>query len=894
MNHHFFQKKAPGFSGELYLERSQLNKRLTEALESPVVTVVAGEGYGKTHSVHSFLQRADVVTTWLQLSERDNLGWRFWENFTGALGFHHRGIGTLLSDLGFPETIRQFDRFVTLVQQERIKERHYVMVLDDFHLIHGTPTEDSPLGAPVLRFLERNLSIPFLNSTMILISRKEPANFVSLLSKGNLSQITVDDLRFSKQEICDYFTLQNITLSPGELDQIYDDSEGWALAINLVAGEMKRKGAKRPRAERPKYARILMEKSSFKNMEDELLNAMSRELRKFLIKLSLIEHWSPELLEKLAVNSRIIGEMENFSSFIRYDAYLHSYRIHRLFLEFLKEKQGELTSEEVREVYLQAASWCLENSLRMDAAVDYERARDYRWLVNIINTFPRILPNAVAAFFMEILDRLLVQGAPAGGEDEDCSPSESCFPEENFAFLRYAVRPRLCLGLGRIEEAIGENRQSIAKFEALPSSPLSSRILAACYNCLGALGIIACRDTRDYSIVAPLFEQSNYYYLRHPEPLRGHITQGCIGSYILQTGYPAEPGELERSLREFSPAVVPASNSFNGYLYGSDTLGWAELMFFSADLNNAEKFARQAVFQGREKNQHEIENRSLFYLLRTNLYAGNFSAVEEALKQLDAQLENPEFLNRYILHDIETGWFYAQIGQTKKIASWLKNDFEESELNTMFHGFETLVKAKCSFAEKRYEAVLKTLSLPGGQFGLGKFILGRLEMTVLKAVSFHKLGETGRAFTTLEDAWDMAASNSLDMPFIELGEDMRALAGAALAEEALAEKKSPIPRPWLESIRSKASVYAKKLSMVVAQYLSRQKSQVLPALSFREMEVLNGLSQGLTREKIAASAGLSLNAVKNVITGLYAKLGALNRADAMRIAGSAGLIRRPD
>jgi DNA-binding CsgD family transcriptional regulator len=36
---------------------------------------------------------------------------------------------------------------------------------------------------------------------------------------------------------------------------------------------------------------------------------------------------------------------------------------------------------------------------------------------------------------------------------------------------------------------------------------------------------------------------------------------------------------------------------------------------------------------------------------------------------------------------------------------------------------------------------------------------------------------------------------------------------------------------------------------------------------------------------------LSINAVKNVIAGLYTKLGALNRADAIRIAGAAGLIQ---
>jgi LuxR family maltose regulon positive regulatory protein len=78
--------------------------------------------------------------------------------------------------------------------------------------------------------------------------------------------------------------------------------------------------------------------------------------------------------------------------------------------------------------------------------------------------------------------------------------------------------------------------------------------------------------------------------------------------------------------------------------------------------------------------------------------------------------------------------------------------------------------------------------------------------------------------------------------------------------------------------------------MVVEQYRAGQESQVLISLSFRETEVLKGLAQGLTREEIAGDIGLSLGSVKKVITGIYAKLGALNRADAIRIAGSAGLI----
>jgi LuxR family maltose regulon positive regulatory protein len=851
---------------ELYLERPRLMGSLERALACPVTSVVAGEGYGKTHSVYSFLRNYDAVTTWIQVSERDNRAQRFWENYTGAVSLYHRNVGNLLANLGFPETTRQFDRYMTLLQQELIAQIRYVLVLDDFHLIRDSP---------VLRFLDRYLAaVPLANRAIVLVSRKEPAiNSLSLLSKGRLSRITVEDLRFTEQETGDYFALQNIPLSPEELARVYRETEGWALALNLLAREARHREPRR-------LPRTLRGIGSFRALEEEIFGGLRGELRKFLIKLSLIEHWPLELLKDLTPDPGIIEEMETFSSFIRYDIYLHGYRIHHLFLEFLREKQGELRREEAREVYLKAAQWCIENNLRMDAALEYERAREFQGLTATVDSFPRVLPNAMAAFFMEIVDRILALDAaelPAEGEPG----------YEDFAYLRYVIRPRLLLGLGRIDESIKEAYRSIEKFENLASSPLSSKILAFCYNMLGTLGIITSRVTRNHK-VSPLFEQSYRYYLRHPIPLKGPITRCCVGSYVNQTGYPAEPGELDRALRDFSPAVVPASNSFNGYLYGMDSLGWAEYNLFSADLNNAEKFARQAVFKAREKNQAEIENRALFFLLRTSLNTGTFAGVEEALKQLNAQLENPEFLNRYILHDIVTGWFYAQIGQTGKIASWLKNDFEESELNTMFHGFETLVKAKCSFAEKRYEGVLTTLSLPGGRHGLGEFILGRLEMTALQGVTLFKLGEKEKALAALEDAWDMAAPNNLDMPFIELGEDMRALTGAALA----AEKAGPIPRPWLESIRSRASIYAKKLQVVVEQYEARRQSHAAPVmtLSFREMEVLKGLSQGLTREEIAGEAALSINTVKNVISSIYAKLGAKNRADAIRIATGAGLI----
>jgi LuxR family maltose regulon positive regulatory protein len=52
-------------------------------------------------------------------------------------------------------------------------------------------------------------------------------------------------------------------------------------------------------------------------------------------------------------------------------------------------------------------------------------------------------------------------------------------------------------------------------------------------------------------------------------------------------------------------------------------------------------------------------------------------------------------------------------------------------------------------------------------------------------------------------------------------------------------------------------------------------------LSRRELEVLTGLSHGMTQEEIASVSSLSVNTVKSVIRSIYNKLGAVNKAGAV-------------
>jgi LuxR family maltose regulon positive regulatory protein len=325
-----------------------------------------------------------------------------------------------------------------------------------------------------------------------------------------------------------------------------------------------------------------------------------------------------------------------------------------------------------------------------------------------------------------------------------------------------------------------------------------------------------------------------------------------------------------------------------GCSYGMDDLCHGELAFFRNELPQAEEYILKALHKARQKNQYEIENRSIFYLLRVYLNRGEYKKIMELNDQLTAQLEELGFLNNRVHLDITTGWFFIQTGQIDKLASWLKNDFEESDFNSIIYGLEILVKARYHHAVREYPAALAEMEIRKGLYSPQNYVMGKIEMKALEAICHYKMGQKEESFACLEEAWILAKPNNFIMPFIELHQDMRALAGAALEWG-----KTNISKDDLNRIRLAASAYSKRLSFMIENYFSPAKpQQKTKILSKREMEVLNSLYQGLTGQEIAQEKNISINTVKSVIKHIYDKLDALNKADAIRIAISMGLLKK--
>jgi LuxR family maltose regulon positive regulatory protein len=438
----------------------------------------------------------------------------------------------------------------------------------------------------------------------------------------------------------------------------------------------------------------------------------------------------------------------------------------------------------------------------------------------------------------------------------------------------HAQRARLLMSLNRYEEAIADAEARIEKYSRLPSSAFNNRVLCTEYTMLGVARYLTAPSTDRYDFDG-LFEKADYYYQLAPYDVHGPVTTVSLDAWASKVGT-ARKGAMEEYIGALSRSIPYVSNVLNGLMYGLDDLARGELHFYRGNLKDAVKFLNQALSKAQERNQYEVRNRALFYLIRIGAAQGDYEKIQALFKDLEAQLEMKEYFSRYTSFDIVSSWYFSIMRQPRLAANWIWGDFAKGSLGAFKESFGNFVRAKLFYADKRYDEVLSFLET---KQVLGATLFGRLEMKVLEAVCLYQNKNRDAALGALKEAYDMALSNGLSMPFTEMGNDMRTLTRVAMRDSG-----NGIPGEWLEQINRKAATYAKRLNLVVSEYKKANNLDKDVRLSPREIEILNDVYQGLSRSEIAVSHNLSVSTVKMVLSSVYSKLGADNIADMIRIA----------
>ncbi|MCL2152957.1 MAG: LuxR C-terminal-related transcriptional regulator, partial [Oscillospiraceae bacterium] len=771
---------------------------------------------------------------------------------TRSVAFDNPVLATKLRELGFPDTPARFSQFADILRTSEHRSNKTFLVLDDFHLIH---TEQA------LLFAERCAHLRVPGACVIIISRNEPEiNAVSLFSKGQASRIIENDLCFTDDEIVDFLRYFGVPFSLLDLPQFSDTTKGWALAIKLLSLVLKRAPGNID------IALKTMKQNVFKLMESEAWADFSESTQRKLVRLSLISDLPLTPLREALDDASLMRNASQLSLFIWFDSFIGDYRIHPLYLEFLQSRQSILSEEEKQDMYRKVAAWCDSNNFYTDAVNYYAKSRQYDRILNILLTHPFKLPPDNCKYFLSIL--------------EGIDPENKDKSDYNVLVLKNLFVPRLYIGIGKYEKARELSFENIREWEH-SSEPISSYLLYTAYSNLAYIDMYICTITHEYNFKKYMEKALRYYKMSAIQPIEvtGSFSVVDIRSYACLVGEGADLPEFGRFLEIARDTNLLIEETYHSMFYGYDDLAECEFAFFRNQINQARSCAYNAILKAREKKQYSIEAIAQFYLLRTAVHEGDYQLVNEVLRQLHDHLDNQHFWNSQMLYDLITGSFYAFVGLTDMVPSWIAAYEKEPVSEVRIPVRELIVSVGYFISLKKYKQALAILCNSYPRAPHERFYFGELAITLLLAVTRYRTDDVSGALNEFEKAYEMSLRGEFEMTFIELGTTFHDLTVAALKQ-----KNCSIPEQWLKTIDRKAAIYAKRVSFIRNSIKRARRIEDVVTLTDRERDVLSDLYYGLSRDEIASNRYLSINTVKKILQSIYMKLDANNNVDAIRIA----------
>jgi len=346
-----------------------------------------------------------------------------------------------------------------------------------------------------------------------------------------------------------------------------------------------------------------------------------------------------------------------------------------------------------------------------------------------------------------------------------------------------------------------------------------------------------------------------------------------LGIWISYVGA-SKSGAQQRFIESLIRTVEHFSHCQKDIIAGVDDLCRGEFLFYQGDIQAAEIHIALALESLRMNGRFEYIHRALFYTMRIAIMQGNRIKAEQAIKDIKNLLSEESYPTRFSNYDIAVSWYYCCLQRPEMVSGWLKEEFTPYIHANYVENFGNQVKARYHYLQKDYQGLLAYIEEMKQRESI---LYGKVEMLVLEACALYRMKDRKGAFAALRAAYEAAFPDSVIMPFIESGKDMRTLTAAALSVPDCG-----IPDQWLKNINQKASYYAKYKALIIADY-ERENDGNIP-LSQRESEILSDIYNGLTRSEISNKHGLSVSMVKLMTGNINQKLSANNTVDLIRIA----------
>ena len=875
---------VPSLRTDLVL-RQRLIDQLNAAGQRKLTLVSAPAGYGKTTLISNWLHEARIPSAWFSLEEDDNDPIRFLQCFILALQRISSSIGLDLPGMlqGAPSAA-PFETIITLlINQVAELEAQFILVLDDFHLIHAQAILDM-----VAFLLER---MP-LQMHLVLVSRTDPTlPLARLRSRNEILDIRVDELRFTLDETAFFLNeVMGLKLLPGDIAAMAARTEGWIASLQLAALSLQ--GSKNP------HAFIMAFAGSHHYIMDylleEVLNLQSERVRSFLLQTSILGRMCGSLCNSVVKadgpesidGQAILESLEHKNLFvIPLDDQRHWYRYHHLFADVLNRRLEQLYPQLLPELHSRASQWYEQKGLIPEAiqhtlaAGDHDRAIqliEQNGCLLLIRGEVSTLPHWIKAVEPHAQDRpwmyifkawLFALGGHPDRVEEMLQTAERLISSEEPTIELRTMQGTIATARAYQANMRGETSLAAAfarqALEYLPDIDLVSRSLRTVATALRGDASSMNGDLEDarqaYLEAKKIGEAAGDIHLIIVA--NSNLANILIEQGLLHQAYMIYSETLEMATRPDGQQPVIA-----GRLY-------AELSQVSYEWNNLET-AMQQVHQClalcRQWGNMDQQAVGFVLLARLEHVQSHPESALEAMRMAEKLASEYHLLPRYsawVKYSLARLWL-AQ-GDLEKASHLIQQDgmTAEDEEIPYLREPEYLILLRLLLAQGDHDPVL-ALSKRLLQQAEGANRMGRaVEILVLEALAHQGKKEPDQALASLARAFALARPERYVRAFLDEGAQMAKLLHLARSRQVEA-------------------AYATELLSAMGETgggTQAPAQNLIEPLSRRELEVLQLIEAGCSNQEIAARLVISIATVKRHISNIYAKLGVQSRTEAVSI-----------
>ncbi|WHX99722.1 BTAD domain-containing putative transcriptional regulator [Neobacillus sp. DY30] len=365
-----------------FIRRAKLTRKMKKIPEYSLTIIHSGAGFGKSTALALFMRDERIPGCWYSISSMD-------DDILPFLSYIIHSIRGVVPEFGREMTkyIETLDRYIreedlsylcTLFINELLEvDSDITLILDDYHQIEHSYTINS--------WIEKLLQHIPANLHLVISSRSRPSwkHLTKMRVNGQLLEITRDDLVLTIEEMeLLLLDLYGLEIEPDYLQSIYQLTEGWIIALCMIAQQIPLTGDLSALLEHSTYSL----QDLFDYLVMEVFSKQPPIIQQFLEQTSILDVMEEELCDEvIGIHgaSNMLEQLKERNLFIQKIGLKH-YRYHALFKEFLENAFRKNNPVAYSALHEKCARFYEKRSLWEEALYHYKKISHDKAIASIL------------------------------------------------------------------------------------------------------------------------------------------------------------------------------------------------------------------------------------------------------------------------------------------------------------------------------------------------------------------------------------------------------------------------------------------------------------------------------------------------------------------------------